>query len=176
MFYKKDYFIRAAAELGYNTIAEYLKSANVNYIIVPRDGKDVPEIWVSDKTPVIYGSVDDVEIELEYNVQNPEKMTYITEYKFIVQYCGAELQKLIADKIISLGEHDGVTYIHHPKKDITFTYNNEKCFLNMIAVCDTGINLLISNGDNINNEFISIDSFTGENECVIADILEELGI
>ena len=56
-----NYFFRNMVDLEITTLSNYLKGAKFNFVILE---KNVPIVWGSDKAPVIYGGLEDVEAEL----------------------------------------------------------------------------------------------------------------
>ena len=110
---KTNYFLRNMVDLEITTLSEYLKGAKFNYVILE---KNVPIVWGSDKTPVIYGGFEDVEAELvelkayadkEETTLKPE-FKLITEAKFIKDFCLDAIAEYLFEKVVKLKNFDGV--------------------------------------------------------------------
>ena len=174
MEYKKDYFIRNAKSFK-TPLAKYIKEGKYNYVIVPRNGKDEPVIWVSDKEPVIYVGVEDVCRELENCISNPDEMMYITEYEFIMKYCMSAIEKAIIDKMVSDGENDGVCYIHYLGDKFDGRINMKGCtdILSIYVPMEGNRNadILCASEDDKVQVWFSLSELGDE---VVLDILSEL--
>ena len=177
MEYKKDYFIRNARDFK-TPLAKYIKEGKDNYVLVPRNGKDEPVIWVSDKEPVIYGGVEDVCRELENNISNPDEMMYITEYEFIMKYCMSAIEKAIIDKVVSDGENDGVCYTHGLDSKFNGRINMNGCtdILSIYVPMEGkwGVSILCASEDDKTQLWFSLSDFVGKYDDVVLDILSEL--
>lgn len=173
MEYKKDYFIRNARDFK-TPLAKYIKEGKDNYVLVPRNGKDEPVIWVSDKEPVIYGGVEDVCSELENNISNPDEMMYITEYEFIMKYCMSAIEKAIIDKVVSDGNNDGVCYIHELGDGFNGRMNIDGCtdIISLyVGMEKKELSIMCSTPDDAMQAWFSLSELDDD---VVLDILSEL--
>ena len=164
---KTNYFLRNMVDLEITTLSEYLKGAKFNYVILE---KNVPIVWGSDKTPVIYGGFEDVEAELvelkayadeEETTLKPE-FKVITEAKFIKDFCLDAIAEYLFEKVVKLKNFDGVNYILH--FDNTFNgiinLNGMTDILNVYAdMVNKNVNFLISDDDDIKQDFCYLGDF-----------------
>ena len=164
---KTNYFLRNMVDLEITTLSEYLKGAKFNFVILE---KNVPIVWGSDKTPVIYGGFEDVEAELvelkayadeEETTLKPE-FKVITEAKFIKDFCLDAIAEYLFEKVVKLKNFDGVNYILH--FDNTFNgiinLNGMTDILNVYAdMVNKNVNFLISDDDDIKQDFCYLGDF-----------------
>lgn len=113
---KKNYFLRNMVDLDIHSLAEYLSNADFNYVILE---KNIPLVWASDNSPVVYGGEMDVINELmeldafadvEKCILKPE-FKVITEQEFIETFCLDEIINYINKQTLCNGEFDGVNMI-----------------------------------------------------------------
>ena len=163
---KTNYFLRNMVDLEITTLSEYLKGAKFNYVILE---KNVPIVWGSDKTPVIYSALV-VEAELvELKAYADEEKTtlkpefkVVTEARFIKDFCLDAIAEYLFEKVVEMKNFDGVNYILH--FDNTFNgiinLNDMTDILNVYAdMVNKNVNFLISDDEDKKQDFCYLGDF-----------------
>ena len=165
---KTNYFLRNMVDLEMYTLSEYLKGAKFNYVILE---KNVPIVWGSDNSPVIYGGLEDVEDELvelkayadkEETTLKPE-FKVVTEAKFIKDFCLDAIGKYLFEKVVKLKNFDGVNYILHFDDAFNGIINIDGMtdILNIYAdMVNKNVNFLISDNDDKKQDFCYLGDFS----------------
>jgi len=164
---KTNYFLRNMVDLDMYTLSEYLKGAKFNYVILE---KNVPIVWSSDNSPVIYGGLEDVEAELvelkayadkEETTLKPE-FKVITEARFIKDFCIDAISEYLFEKVVKLKNFDGVSYILHFDNTFNGIINIDGMtdILNTYAdMTNKNVNFLISDDEDKKQDFCYLGDF-----------------
>jgi len=164
---KTNYFLRNMVDLEITTLSEYLKGAKFNYVILE---KNVPIVWGSDNSPVIYGGLVDIDDELvELKAYaDEEKLTLkpefkvITEARFIKDFCLDAIAEYLFKKVVETKNFDGVNYILHFDKTFNgiININGMTDILNIYAdMVNKNVNFLISDDEDIKQDFCYLGDF-----------------
>lgn len=167
--HKKKYFLVNAIDMG-ESIKEYLESAKSNYVIF--EGEQVL-MW-GDKFPVIFGSMEDVNTEIEnYLKDSKNQISVMSEFDFIIDHCFSAIEEIIINQIKVKGENDGVCHIFFFNGlNNVININGMTDILNGSVGVDGLLSLLISDEDDNEQGFISLDDIKDNN--VIFNILVQV--
>ena len=178
---KKNYFLRNMVDLE-KSFAEYLSSADFNYVILE---KNIPLVWASDKTPVIYGGEIDVLNELvEIGAFEDENMSILkpdfkvmTELDFIVTFCLDAVADYIAKKIITYGEFDGTNFVLNTDDSFNgiIDYHGMTDILGIYVSNDSKSELtfFVSNDKDTNRDFLWLNYLPNEVIVKIVQFVEK---
>lgn len=166
MDFKKNYFLRNMVDLEINSLSEYLEGADYNYVIFE---KNVPIIWGSDKTPVIYGGETDVYAELdalcalkEDGVSLKEDFKVMTEQDFIETFCLDAVAEYLYKKVMNVKYFDGVNYMLHFDNSFNGIVNINGMTDILNIYCDEtnkNVNFLISDENDVKQDFCYLGDF-----------------
>lgn len=166
--HKKNYFLVNAIDMGEN-IKEYLESAKFNYVIV--EGGQVL-MW-GNKFPVIFGSMEDVNAELNYLKDSKNQIIVMSEFDFIIGHCLSAIEDIIINQIKIKGENDGVCHIFFFNGlNNVININGMTDILNGSVGADGLLSLLISDEDDNKQDFISLGDI--KDSDVIFNILVQV--
>ena len=167
--HKKNYFLVNAIDMGEN-IKEYLESAKSNYVIF--EGSQVL-MW-GNKFPVIFGSMEDVNAEIENNLKDSKNQIIVmSEFDFIIDHCFSAIEEIIINQIKIKGENDGVCHIFFFNNlNNVININGMTDILNGSVGADGLLSLLISDEDDNKQDFISLGDI--KDSDVIFNILVQV--
>ena len=179
---KTNYFLRNMVDLEITSVAEYLKNSDFNYVILE---KNIPIVWASDNTPVIYGGEMDVinelmELEAFVDIENlilKPGFKVMTEQDFINSYCLDAIKNYIAKKVLCNGEFDGTNYVLN-------TDNTFNGIVNVYGVTDilgiyvsndskSELTFLMSNNTDTKRDFFVLTDFDFDVIIKIVDFVEK---
>lgn len=170
---KTNYFLRNMIDLNIDSLSKYLEDADFNYVIV--ENLDCPIVWVSDRSPVVFGDEAGVMQELyELGLIDNENVRVYTEAEFIADFCMDAIAKEIAKLIKEKGFYDGVNFIYQP---FSINMNNVIDIDGMTdIICLYSINgkdvvMMGSNDDDTIQDYIFLNEIPFE---VVIRIINEL--
>ena len=150
-FIRQNYFLRNCVDLEMS-VKDYLKNAENNYIVFEDDD---PLVW-GDRTPVVYGSMDDAKASLN-EMDGLGEIRFMTEKEFIFTYCFNAIEILLSVNVLDRGEQDGVCTI--------MFLNNLNGVIYIDGMTDI-LNVAIGNEDGIMSFLIS--DMTDENQTFVS--------
>lgn len=115
-----------------------VRTEDVNYVILQDNGK--PIIWAENGMPVIYGGVEDAELDL--NIESGERIVTLGEY---AKSIGIDWRLLVDDEFVSA--KDKLRIFLSDKEDNCYAFGEDKVEFPMfnnskiLSVYDDGENL-----------------------------------
>lgn len=167
---KSNYFLRNAVDCECS-LATYFENSPYNYLVLV-DG--IPLFWAGDYTPVIFGSIEDAQVEI--NSYKDDKYTYsiITEKEYLLNYCMDAIEETLIKHIKEKGEYDGNCHIKWLDNSFYGVINLDGGYTDILGAfvgTDNLLSFLVSDKNDDNQDFVDMHHFDKE---VIFNIIKTI--
>lgn len=146
-----------------------VRTEDVNYVILQDNGK--PIIWAENGMPVIYGGVEDAELDL--NIESGERIVTLGEY---AKSIGIDWRLLVDDEFVSA--KDKLRIFLSDKEDNCYAFGEDKVEFPMfnnskiLSVYDDGENLKL--GYDVDGYLFQDDVTEIIAEFLMTEIMKEI--
>lgn len=146
-----------------------VRTEDVNYVILQDNGK--PIIWAENGMPVIYGGIEDAELDL--NIESGERIVTLGEY---AKSIGIDWRLLVDDEFVSA--KDKLRIFLSDKEDNCYAFGEDKVEFPMfnnskiLSVYDDGENLKL--GYDVDGYLFQDDVTEIIAEFLMTEIMKEI--